>query len=291
MAPVQRAVETTESTCTTKAVRGTHVFKIDGYSLHKGIGAGNFIRSATFTVGGHRWCVRFYPDGDGREDSADCVSVHLERRSKGTDVRAFFGFRLTKKVTGLSFLESNTPMVFKNTKLSCGYKRFMKRTDLEASQFLQKDRLVIVCDVAVITGTSVSESEPVCEIQVPPADLSDNLRKLLESEEGVDVTFMVGEETFNAHKVVLAMRSPVFKAELYGPMMDTSTRSITVEDMQPAAFKALLHFIYTDSLPAMDDLDGDEYRDMIKHLLAAADRYAIERMKCYVRQSFARNLM
>uniref|UniRef100_A0A0A9GPJ7 BTB domain-containing protein n=1 Tax=Arundo donax TaxID=35708 RepID=A0A0A9GPJ7_ARUDO len=138
---------------------------------------------------------------------------------------------------------------------------------------------MIVCDIAVIMGTSVSESELVCEIQEPPSDLQDNLGKLLESKEGADVTFEVNGEVFHAHRIVLAMRSPVFKAELYGPMTEKSTRNITVEDMHPAAFRTLLHFIYTDSLPAMDDFDGDEYNEMVKHLLVAADRYAMERMK------------
>ncbi|GJN36727.1 hypothetical protein PR202_gb25617 [Eleusine coracana subsp. coracana] len=74
------------------------------------------------------------------------------------------------------------------------------------------------------------------------------------------------------------MRSPVFEAELYGPMRD-KTRNITVKDMQPDVFKALLHLIYTDSLPVMDDPAGEPNTEMVKHLLVAADRYALERMK------------
>ena len=49
--------------------------------------------------------------------------------------------------------------------------------------------------------------------------------------------------------------------------------------MQPAVFKTLLHFIYKDSLPVMDNLDEDENKEMVKHLLEVADRYALERMK------------
>ncbi|CAO2209720.1 unnamed protein product [Urochloa humidicola] len=74
------------------------------------------------------------------------------------------------------------------------------------------------------------------------------------------------------------MRSPVFEAELYGPM-EGKQRRITIEDVQPAVFKALLHLIYTDSLPEMDDLDEDEKEDIVRHLLVAADKYAMERMK------------
>ncbi|GJN09655.1 hypothetical protein PR202_ga27680 [Eleusine coracana subsp. coracana] len=78
------------------------------------------------------------------------------------------------------------------------------------------------------------------------------------------------------------MRSPVFKAELLGPMSDqisTKDKTLHIEDIQPAVFKGLLYFMYNDSLPAMDDLNGDENDEMAKHLLVAADRYAVERMK------------
>ncbi|XP_024317147.1 BTB/POZ and MATH domain-containing protein 1 [Brachypodium distachyon] len=97
----------------------------------------------------------------------------------------------------------------------------------------------------------------------------------------------VGGETFSAHKIVLATRSPVFKAELYGQMKERTASRVTIQDMQPAVFKAFLHFIYTDSLPAdmydPDAADGDS--EMIRHLLVAADRYAMDRLKL-VCQSF-----
>nr|CAB3482452.1 unnamed protein product [Digitaria exilis] len=54
---------------------------------------------------------------------------------------------------------------------------------------------------------------------------------------------------------------------------------VTVEDIQPKVFKALLQFIYTDALPQWDDLHAEEYCEISRHLLAAADRYAMDRMK------------
>jgi speckle-type POZ protein len=80
------------------------------------------------------------------------------------------------------------------------------------------------------------------------------LGKLLLGKEESDVNFSVGGENFPARKILLAMRSPVFKAQLYGQMKERRARLITIEDIQPAVFRALLHFIYTDSLPDMDDL-------------------------------------
>ncbi|KAJ1267845.1 hypothetical protein BS78_07G089400 [Paspalum vaginatum] len=238
----------TASRCIVEADQCTHVFDIAGYSLLKGIDAGKVIRSAAFVAG-----LRGY------------VAIFLGLLTNA-EVRVLFDFRLVNPATGAAHFAS-------------GSNKFMKRSDLEAAQYLQNHRLVIECNVTVIMGTpAVFITEPF--IQVPPSDLPAALGKYLDSGKRADVTFKVKDEVFHAHKFVLALRSPFFEAEFYGPMKDKAMQSITVEDMQPDVFKALLDFIYTDSLPGMDDdLDEVESQEMIKNLLVAADRYAMERMK------------
>ena len=65
---------------------------------------------------------------------------------------------------------------------------------------------------------------------------------------------------------------------------------MTIEDMQPAVFRVLLQFIYTDSLPDMKDLVEDVNCEMIRHLLVAADRYALDRLKLICQSILAENL-
>ncbi|KAL6659219.1 hypothetical protein ACP70R_003259 [Stipagrostis hirtigluma subsp. patula] len=270
MAASQRPTARTASTFTTETARATHAFRITGYSLQKGLGRNIFIRSANFAVGGYDWCIRYYPDGIDEPGTKDYVSVYLELRSNDTDpvARAIFDLRLVNQDTGLSCsMFSKKVAAWFRPQGIWGASKFKTRSELEASAYLRDDCL----------ETPVADYSEVH--QVPPSDLVDNLGKLLESEEGLDVTFKVKDQVFLAHKIVLAMRSPVFKAELYGPMRDKEMKSIKIEDMEPAVFKALLHFVYKDSLPVMDNLDRDEHKEMIKHLLVAADRYAIERMK------------
>jgi speckle-type POZ protein len=113
--------------------------------------------------------------------------------------------------------------------------------------------MTIECVLTVIKQSQVVKTKGSSEIKVSPSNLSQHLGKLLLAEKGADVTFSVGGETFAAHKIILAARSPVFEAELYGEMKERNAQCIMVEDMQPAAFKALLHFIYTDSLPDVVD--------------------------------------
>jgi speckle-type POZ protein len=114
---------------------------------------------------------------------------------------------------------------------------------------------------------------------VRPSDIIEHLKNLLQGKEDTDVRSEVEGVAFLAHKTVLAMRSPVFKAKLYGAMSEKDMNRVIISDMQPVVYEALLYFIYTDSLPAMDDLDRNDYIDTTRHLLVAADRYAVERLK------------
>ncbi len=51
-----------------------------------------------------------------------------------------------------------------------------------------------------------------------------------------------------------------------------------VEDIKAPVFDALLHFVYTDQLP--EELDGAHLDvPMAQHLLAAADKYQLRRLR------------
>ncbi|XP_073359298.1 BTB/POZ and MATH domain-containing protein 2-like [Aegilops tauschii subsp. strangulata] len=107
-----------------------------------------------------------------------------------------------------------------------------------------------------------------------------DLGGLLKSMDGADMTFNVGGEKVLAHRSVLAARSSVFKAELFGSMMENAGNPLVeISDMESDVFKSLLHFIYTDSMPEITREDVV----MAGHLLVAADRYDVERLKllCY----------
>ncbi|XP_078156855.1 BTB/POZ and MATH domain-containing protein 1-like [Carex rostrata] len=84
------------------------------------------------------------------------------------------------------------------------------------------------------------------------------------------------------HKSKSEARSPVFSAQFFGPMKEKSD-TIKIEEMEAPVFKALLHFIYKDTFPEFEERkESDEKQDtklMAQHLLVAADRYGLERLK------------
>ncbi|CAL5007526.1 unnamed protein product [Urochloa decumbens] len=278
---------TTVSICTPETEGGRHQFEIFGYSKHKGMGQAEdkFIRSGTFSVGVHDWSIRFYPEGYSAEedDNLDCVSVFLELMSEGTKVHASCDLQLISHHTGMPVSVHKTePRMFNLGDISIYAPQtglFMERSDLESSMYLKDDHFTIECVVTVLNEPRDLDTKSRPRIQVPPSEIGEHLGKLLESGQGADVTFKVRGVTFTAHKSVLAVRSPVFKAEFCGPMKEATAQHLPIVGVKPIVFRALLQFIYTDSLPAFDDLEGGDRYEMIRHLLVAADRYAMDRLK------------
>lgn len=281
----------TSSRSVTETVNGSHKFVIQGYSLAKGMGVGKHIASENFTVGGYQWAIYFYPDGKNPEDHSTYVSVFIALASEGTDVRALFELTLVdqsgkgKHKVHSHFdrsLESG-PYTLKYRGSMWGYKRFFRRAMLESSDFLKDDCLKINCTVGVVV--SAIDCSRLHPIQVPDSDIGAHFGMLLENEEGSDVIFDVSGEKFHAHKLVLAARSPIFESEfINGPEDDK--QEIVVEDMDPKVFKAVLHFIYRDSLIEDEELltSGSscvvsESDTIAAKLLAAADKYGLTRLR------------
>lgn len=119
-----------------------------------------------------------------------------------------------------------------------------------------------------------------CPIPVPSSDIAKHLGRLLDHVDGsTDVTFSVGAETFRAHSAVLAARSPVFKAQLFGSMPNAKTRSILLHGIRPETFRVLLRFMYTDALPGDELVESSSDVDLFHDLLAAADMHQLGRLK------------
>ncbi|KAF7063701.1 hypothetical protein CFC21_070200 [Triticum aestivum] len=246
----------------------SYVLKVDGYSRAKALlKSGQCVNSDLFSVGGHDWAVGYYPNGDD-DDCTDFISLFLSFESAvAEDVKAKFTFSVLDEngepVPSYSHTFPLDTFLSKGDNLGC--RNFIKKADLEASAHIRDDSLTIKCDLTVIHDE---------ETIVPPSNLHQHLGDLLNSKDAADLTFQVGGQSFSAHRCVLAARSSVFKVELLGPMEESYAASpIEIRDMEADVFKSLLHFIYTDTVaPVLDVV-------MAGHLLVAADRYNIGKLK------------
>ena len=84
--------------------------------------------------------------------------------------------------------------------------------------------------------------------------VTSNLGNILFSEEFSDVIIIAGgeggtpQEKINGHRQILAASSEIFKAMLYGPFVEGSSRELTIPNIEPSIMKALLTFIYTGNV-------------------------------------------
>ena len=217
--------------------------------------------------------------------------------SEGRVVRAFHRFTLVDQSGHGQDVTKGRRRDQGAVKISCarqdpnarnchGYRKFVKKSILEdpGRGLLVNDTIIIryQIELVVSTGGALSRqnnpAKQLPSITVPPPSLGKDLSSLLESRIGSDVVFEVDSERMAAHKIILQARSPVFKALLTGPMREGHENVVAVQDVRAPVFSALLHFAYSDDLPA--DLQGSGLEvTMAQHLLAAADRFQLIRLR------------
>ena len=89
--------------------------------------------------------------------------------------------------------------------------------------------------------------------------LSENLNSLLVSKEHSDVTLIVGEKQFAAHKAILAARSPVFSAMFSSELKECREGRAEITDIDCEVFEHLLKYIYTGEVPPLDQFGTEVF--------------------------------
>ncbi|XP_040382667.1 BTB/POZ and MATH domain-containing protein 2-like [Oryza brachyantha] len=179
-------------------------------------------------------------------------------------IRAWFGVRLLGKTQKTTWRIATTRMFrarggADRRSLVSGWDRFLERTVLDdaSHDLLWNNRLSIECCVYVLGKPLVSSAIP---MSPPPSssslssaaltnssssdELSRDFGKPLESKDRADVVFLVKGEEFAAHKAVLAVRWPLIINGGGG-----------------------------------GGVGSNDKNEMLRHVLAAADRYGMEKLK------------
>merc|ERR1712190_401340 len=111
-------------------------------------------------------------------------------------------------------------------------------------------------------------------VSIPPSNLVDDLRKLINNPAFADVTFMVEGQPVYATRAHLAARCEHFRALFYGGMRESSAsdEQIVLQDIPYSVFLLLLEYIYTDTV-------ADISSELAVHLLIVAERFLLDRLK------------
>ena len=266
-----------ESTNSFKTVEVT--WKIANYSQQKlTTGPGKRIRSQDFTVGREgdlEFTLNFYPQGylkNAVSNGEILASLFLRTEGSKKYVTSHFIVIYILDANGEKFGigHFHKKIPFNG---GWGFKKFIRLMDLEnpANNLLPNDALTICCWVE----ETESESE-ICNCLKEKTETTQTQRKLCEDlasaldDKYADFVFKVENEKIAAHRVILAARSTVFAAMFQCDMQENKTNETEIEDMTPAAFRALLRFIYTGHC---------EFGNLAEQLLIAANKYDIQDLK------------
>ncbi|KAG5846831.1 BTB/POZ domain-containing protein 9-like [Anguilla rostrata] len=102
--------------------------------------------------------------------------------------------------------------------------------------------------------------------------LSEQLGALVPGEDYSDVTFIVEEKRFPAHRVILAARCHYFRALLYGGMKESQPQvEVCLEETRAEAFSMLLHYLYTGRASL-----SSAREEVLLDFLGLAHRYGLQ---------------
>ncbi|XP_050545491.1 protein roadkill isoform X3 [Daktulosphaira vitifoliae] len=275
-----------------KVVKFSYMWTINNFSFCREE-MGEVLKSSTFSAGVNdklKWCLRVNPKGLD-EESKDYLSLYLLLVScNKTEVRAKFKFSiLNAKREETKAMESQRAYRFVQGK-DWGFKKFIRRDFLldEANGLLPDDKLTIFCEMTrlqvsvVADSVNISGQSNAVQFKVPECRLPDDLGNLFEVQKFSDVTLSVSGREFQAHKAILAARSPVFAAMFEHEMEERKQNRVAITDVDHEVLREMLRFIYTGRAANLERMADD--------LLAAADKYALERLKVMCEEALCNNL-
>ena len=255
------------------------IWKITYYSQQKVKNEpGKRIMSQAFTAeceGDLKFFLKFYPQGTGKSDDTEVTncekwtSLYLQAEGSKKYTNSHHVEFSILDADGEKFcidhFHKKIPMNFGNSK-------YIRLTDLEnpANNLLPNDTLTICCRVE--DTQSKTEGDCNCQIEkpeTPQARLGRDLAALL-NDKFADFVFKVENVKIPAHRAILAARSPVFDAMFQYDMKENKTNETEITDVTPAAFRALLQFIYTGHC---------QVGCLTEEILVAANKYEIGDLK------------
>ncbi|XP_037453424.1 BTB/POZ and MATH domain-containing protein 2-like [Triticum dicoccoides] len=312
-----RLCASTESVFDSGADSGYHLLVVEGYSrTNETTLKGVFIMSRPFIVGGRRWKVEYHPNGlgddDSQRDEQEFISVFLvedEYLKNVVKVHVAFTFIDQPELRVPNLIRQTQPCYFLDVFGITDYqpKRFVEKEVFERSSHLKNDSFVLRCDVVILERKDDDDEDYYEEeedekarpfIKLPPPDLPSHFSDLLLSKEGADIKFEVGGKKLSAHRCVLAARSTVFKAQLYGAMNEGADAPsvVKIDGIEASVFESLLTFIYTDGMPVFEDAmpigfmnsdKGEKHATWLLQLLEAAERYGLQKLKLICEEKLA----
>lgn len=253
----------------TRDVQGFH-FRVN-HSATKNLTGGQYVEKVVRFINGFRLIARCSPHWAGMIKLSlviSCMGRNRVQQQAPKLATAQIQLRTRSGLLAHTATQQHEPA---SADIVGGVILYANRDEVE-KQCVVDDHFTAICTVTIL-------------MDWPPLDLPPvyNLGNIIFNMPDLsDVYFQVEGQTFNAHRLVLAACSPVFRAELFGEMIEGRASCIAVEDMSPSTFRSMLYYMYHSVLPVLTatgvDDDATEMMEF-QRLFVAADRYGLDKLK------------
>ncbi|TVU09215.1 hypothetical protein EJB05_42663, partial [Eragrostis curvula] len=258
--------------CYTLSPRGVWYFHfLVSHSATKDLAAGESVeRNGTF-VPGFRWTARCWPHwvaGDGGPTRVKLSVVVTRANDPWASVPKVVAAHIDLRTrNGTPARTATTEHLAGGGDCIGGAAVLVARYEVEKDCIVD-DHFIALCMVTVLDWPPLA---------IPHLlDVGSDIRGM---QDLADVSFQVQGETIRAHRIVLAARSPVFKAELFGEMIESRASCINIEDMSARTFRYMMDYLYTNAVPpALPPGDASANLEA-RNLFVAADRYGLDKLR------------
>ncbi|XP_057318376.1 speckle-type POZ protein B-like [Microplitis mediator] len=212
-------------------------------------------------------------------EEKEWISIYLGRNNGKDKVRTKFSLFILDSKNERKFLK--TAYKISDFNAGQGYPKFLEIKQLldNKDDFLPKNNLTVCIELTVYDDYESFTTE--MPLEIPQRQITDDFKELYDSKINSDVILVVGNEKFEAHKIILSARSPVFLAMFTHEMKEKRDSEVDIPDIDPGTFNKMLEFIYTDKI---NDLDTDA-----ADLLKAADKYQLLKLKSLCEKSLSKS--
>ena len=274
-------------------VKLEHVWEIEHFSLQQKK-KGKCILSSIFTdqrKHEKKWQLELFPRGD-KDEHGEKISLFLtwlNPPEKNSVLMANFQLSLLdENLQVLSQIKWSVEQFDKDSSSWGGgfhlsYSKIAIPAKSDNNPLLPADTLIAKCELVYKVKNSLLSGISASLSFIPSNETwIHHFEHLLDTKSHSDVVVEVQTTKFDAHKLVLMARSPVFEAMFNSNLTENQTNILKIEDIEPEVFAEILRFIYTDQV---ENLGG-----MTVKLLAAADKYMLEFLKTKCEASLAETI-
>ena len=212
------------------------------------------------TNSGHKWKLQIFKD-DG--ETGCSITLVSEERETNVQIEASFiidGHKHRIKRTTVPRLSTNSKITL--------WKMISK--DLW-SLAAKTDEVCINLEIEEWTEKTITVANSSCDTTAEHLSITNKITKFLTDQALTDVTLECEGKKFEAHKLILAAASPVFKAMFKEGTKEHRDNYVNIQDIDSDVFDVFLRFLYSGQVDQLDEMFLD--------LFTAADKYDVQPLR------------